>query len=375
MWRTIIWGLLLGLIPHLGYSQIECSNKLLKEMVEQLSNSVQLNKGVASEYMLPSLCKGKPVVVEYDEKGVITHVGVKFFKREVMAQHYTPVFHFIERYFLELLMLPSNEDRKVKMRMDRVHIVTDKFSMTDLRKGLLDIVAAVSHDFSVYVTCNNNRYSASCMVGNELLAKIDFPVRYELITGNTKLEAESSVYHSLMLYQIQPYASPDEIDMYAYKDSLFCANEDYYVTEDIVSTSYYQKRGQAYIPLFSSDYLKESVCNLFNTDYGWNIEVEVTQSLYGGKKLTYTLPLGKLMDYLQEQGCLLYTGIRKYDKSTIEGVAMAVNMELGYQHMLSFSFEKNLFESPSKHIVKVKMYSYIPIHNVSSLFGENFKRK
>ena len=81
------------------------------------------------------------------------------------------------------------------------------------------------------------------------------------------------------------------------------------------------------------------------------------------------------MDFLHEKGCMLYTGLRKYDKSTIEGVAMAVNMELGYQHMLSFSFDKDLLKEPSKHQIKVKMYSYIPVHNVSSLFGENIKRK
>ena len=368
-------GFLLCLIPHLSFSQIECSNKLLKEMVEQLPSSVQLKKGVSSEYMLPSICKGKPVVVEYDDKGVINHVGVKFFNREVIAQHYTPIFHFIERYFLELLMLPSNEERSVKMRMDRVHITTDTFSMTNLKEGLLNIAAAVSHDFSVYVTCNNNRYSASCMVNNKLLANIDFPVRYELITGNTKLEAENSIYPSLMLYQARPYASPDEVDMYTYKDSLYCANEDFYGMEDIISTSYYQKKEQTYVPLFSADLLKESVYNLFNTDYGWNLDVEITQNLYGGKKLSYVVPLGKLIDFLHEKGCQLYTGVRKYDKSTIEGVAMAVNMELGYQHMLSFSFDKDVLEEPSKHVIKVKMYSYIPMHNVSSLFGENLKRK
>ena len=375
MKRIILLGFLLCFIPSLSFSQIECSNKLLKEMVEQLPGNVQLNKGVGSEYMLPSLCKGKPVVVEYNDKGMINHVGVKFFNREVIAQHYTPIFHFIERYFLELLLVPSNEERKVKMRMDRVHITTDAFPMTNLKEGLLNIIASVSHDFSVYMTCNNNRYSASCMVNNQLLAKIDFPVRHELITGYTKLEAENSVYPSLMSYQVRPYASPDEVDMYAYKDSLYCSNEDFYVTEDIVSTSYYQKKEQGYVPLFSPDMLKESVYNLFNTDYDWKVEVEVTQHLYGGKKLSYVVPLAKLMDFLHEKGCMLYTGLRKYDKSTIEGVAMAVNMELGYQHMLSFSFDKNLLKEPSKHQIKVKMYSYIPMHNVSSLFGENIKRK
>ena len=371
MKRTFLISILFCFCFHTGFSQVACSNKLLKEIAEQLPD-VQFEKLTSGEYMLPSICKEKPIVVEYND-GKINHIGIKFFNREVIAQHSTPIFYFIERYFLELLLLPSNEEIKTKMHMDRVHITTDAFPMTNFRKGLQDIITAVSHDFSTYVTCNNNRYSASCLVGNKLLVKIDFPVRYELITGNTKLEAESSIYPALLIYQTSPYASPDEVDMYVYKDSLFCANEDFYVTEDIVSTSFYQKKDKGFLPLFSSNQLEESIYNLFNTDYNWGVDVEVTQNLYGGKKLSYILPLEKLTNFLRHSGCLMYTGIRKYDKTTIEGVAMAVNMELGYQHMMSFSFEKGLFDEPTNYKIKVKMYSYIPIHNVASLFGEKIK--
>ena len=72
--------------------------------------------------------------------------------------------------------------------------------------------------------------------------------------------------------------------------------------------------------------------------------------------------------FFKSKNCALYTGVRKYDKSVIEGVMMAVNMELGYQHILMFSLDKTLFDNPENQQVKVQMYSYVPIHNVSSLF-------
>ena len=46
---------------------------------------------------------------------------------------------------------------------------------------------------------------------------------------------------------------------------------------------------------------------------------------------------------------------------------MAVNMELGYQHIMMFTFNKSLFDKPAGQQIKIKMYSYVPIHNVSSL--------
>ena len=85
--------------------------------------------------------------------------------------------------------------------------------------------------------------------------------------------------------------------------------------------------------------------------------------------------MSKLVRYLSQQNCLVYTGIQKYDKSMIGGSLMAVNMELGYQHLLMFSFSKDLIDRPKEHTIKIKMYSFIPIHNISSLFGDKSKIK
>ena len=71
----------------------------------------------------------------------------------------------------------------------------------------------------------------------------------------------------------------------------------------------------------------------------------------------------------QQENCSLYTAIRKVSKSTIEGVVMAINSDMGYQHMFLFSFPRELFHQPDEHEIIMKMYAYIPIHNVSSLIN------
>ena len=156
--------------------------------------------------------------------------------------------------------------------------------------------------------------------------------------------------------------------MSTYKDGMYSANnEEYYVTEDIISTTYYNKVGEEYVPVFSPDLLKESVYNLFNTGYDWGVEASIEQNLYGNKKNTFDISLAQLANFFKSKNCSLYTGVRKYDKSKIEGVMMAVNMELGYQHIMMFTFNKSLFDKPTGQQIKIKMYSYVPIHNVSSL--------
>ena len=363
---AVLFAICFSILSIEASAQVKCANKLLAELVGQLPD-IGLDGGFQGEVVVPSVSKTKPLIVLRNNQGVITHVGVKFFNRDVINRHPSPVYQFIERYFLELLLLPAQEDIDTKLRMEHVNITSDVYPKASVKKNLQSIVTAVPQDFSVYITSNNNRYSASCMNGNKLVAKISFPVRYELITGFTKLEAENSVYPELMMSGKQNYESLTGDYMAAYKDNMFCANEDYYVTEDIISTTYYNKENEEYVPVFSPDYLKESVYNLFNTGYDWGVEAEVEQNLYGNKKNHFTISLSQLANFLKSKNCSLYTGVRKYDKTNIEGVMMAVNMELGYQHIMMFTLEKNLIEKQKGGTVKIKMYSYVPIHNVSSV--------
>ena len=351
-----------------------CSNKLLSDIVQQLVDTYKVDMA-GSEMMIPSLCSFKPLIVEKDYRGVITHAGVKLFNRKFIERYPSSLYRFVERYFLELLLMPSEHEIYAKLRMERVRITSDMCSMTSIRQGLLDIIAAFISEPSFCIICNNNRYVVSCMVDNKLLVELNFPVRYELISGFTKLEAENSIYMSLMAYEKSKYVPYKENELFFYNDSVLCGNEDYYLAEEIVSTSYYRKDKDVMIPIFSTSLLIESVRNLFNSLYDWGIETEITQNLYGGKMISYNVSLAKVMNFYTSQGCKIHTGINKCGKSKIEGALIAVNMELGYQHLLNFSFHKDLFVEPEKHLVKMKVYSYIPIHNVSSMFDEKRTKK
>ena len=348
------------------YSQSRCTNKLLTEIAGQLSDMTSTNEFIG-EMVILSISKDKPIVFQRNSEGVIDHIGIKFFHREVIQKHPSPIYYFIERYFLELLLLPTQEEINTKLRMERVSINSEIFSMIDMKKGLRDIVSAVSDDLSIYITCTNNRCTASCLKDNKVIARIHFPIRYELITGYTKIEAESSIYPALLNFKPNEYQFLSESYMSVFKEGIYSANDEYFVTENIVSTSYYQKKEDLYVPVYDSSLAELSVYNLFNTNYDWDVEACVEQNMYGGKKMTYSVPLVQLTTFLKSQNCNLYTGIQEIDKNQIKGVLMAVNMELGYQHIMRFSMNKDILKMPEQNSVKIKMYSYVPIHNVSSL--------
>ena len=368
MTKLFLLAIFMCIVPIELLAQVKCANKVLAEIVEKLPD-IRLDEGFTGEVMIPTVSDSKPVIVERNNDGVINHIGIKFFDRDIIQKHPSRIYSFIERYFLELLLLPTQDEIAMKLKMEHVNISSEIVSIDAIKKGIQDIVGVIPNSFSVYITCNNNQYTASCINDNKLYAKIKFPVRYELITGLSKLEAENSVYGDLLMHTKKDYKPLTDADMSEYKDNMFCANEDYYVTEDIISNSYYNKVNGSYVPIHSSEYLEESVYSLFNTGFDWGIVVDVEQNMYGDKKKSFSLPLSHLTQFIMDNGCTLYTGIRKFDKTIIEGFVMGVNMELGYQHIMMFSFNKDLLNDSKNHKVKIKMYSYVPIHNVSSILN------
>lgn len=348
------------LVPLPLFSQEKASNRLLQDIVEQLPESIM---------------SSNIIVIDRDKKGIIEHVGIKLFNREIMAKHSSPLYHFVERYLLELLLQPNNEQIKTKLKMDRVVISSGMIQLSDYKKGIKQIAESFSSDCSIHITSNTKRYSLLCITGNNVLLKMSFPVRHELITGLNKLEAESSMYMSLLSHRMEktPSLTMDEVSNY--QDSLYSYNDDFFAMENFISTSYYKEEKGRLKPLFSKRYMPESIYNLFNALHDWGVNVEITQNMYGGKKQTYTLPLYRLLHFLQKQNCLVYSGIKKIEGSMIEGTVLAVNMELGYQHLLSYKVSKNVFDRPKDTLINLKIYSYIPIHNVASLFFDDNKKE
>lgn len=346
-------------------------NALLSELALRLS-SFHVTADSPGEYWVTEVCAGRPIVIHRDRNQKIDHIGVKLFNRAIVEKHPSPIYYFVERYLLEILLLDDEEDIKGKLKRERVTISSELYELLSYKQGVRNILGDASLGTSVYVTCNNNRYLMSCIKDKNIVLSLEFPVCYELITGNTKLEAENSLYPSLLFYKPDKHFMADvPKDLVVPHGNMLTCNDDYYATEQMISTSYYRKQKNDTLVVFASDYIMESTYNLFNAYVDQSVNVEITQSLYGNKSNTFTYSLPVFMHFLRSQGCGVYTAIQTMDDDRISGAVMAVNMELGYQHLMLFTFDRTLFEHPDKKVVKVKMYSYIPIHNVSSLFYEN----
>ncbi len=340
-------------------------------MAGQLSTNYGVTIDQAGEYPVKKLSSSKPVYARRSPNGQIDHIGIRLFDRQMMEKQGSPIFLFVERYLLELMLADSDAAVQERLRMEHVKLSSDLPMSGSYNKALRPLVDAFSDQLSLYLSQTGNRYILSCRNGQQTVLSLEFPTRYELIAGFTKLEAENSIYQEIIMHKPAPSAEVSASLLSEKNPGVYTANEDYYMMEDIVSTRYYEKTGDSYRPIFASNKLVESICNLFNSDIDYGAMAEVNQSLYGNKNHTYKLPLRQLTSFLQAQKCTLYTTIQRIEKDKIYGAVMAINQELGYQHLLTFTLEKAIIPQIKNQQISIKMFSYVPIHNLSSIIEGN----
>lgn len=353
-------------------SPSEKGYQYIRELAIEVATRLHRSEVGPGEYYLTDVCPDRPVVVLADADRRIRHIGFRLFSDFVLSQHPSPVYRFVERYLLELLLQKNNSEVQAKLQRERVSLTSECYSLTDYRSAIRRIVADFSDDLSLYVSTRDHYYQLSCRKGGQLLLAVRFPVRYELLTGCSKLEAEQSVYPSFLNYLSHPQAPAVSrpLVLSSYKQGLFSANEDSYGMPEIQSSAYYQASAQDTALVFSQEYELESACNLFNAGID-GVEMQVRQKLYGDKTNTFVSSIKVFMDFLRSQGCTVYTTVQEVGKEQIKGAVLAVNPEYGYQHLLLFRFDRRLFAAPRKERVTADMYCYIPIHNVKSLFDEH----
>lgn len=381
MRRVCMLLLLLSTLFAFGQTAQESarySNKHLFELGVKLEKQgVPLGK--AGEYQMVSVSLNKKVYASANDKGVINQIGFSLFQSVLKQGDGQLAFfsRFVERYILELVLL-DEQAMKRKLWEDRVKISMNSSTAGNLLGSLKQFVNKYTSQIEVNFATQFNFASVQFKSGKLELLRMVFPISYELLTGYTKMESENRFSEVLSDY-VCPPSGLSEDGLSVYKDNILIRKGETFNSESILSTSYYvsdnlsgKRRLQ---PLFDSAYMPESVYTLFNGEPVRNdVSVAVTQSLYGNKKKNFTCPLSQLIGYMRSKGCNIYTGISKADAEGIEGVVVANNEQLGYQHIMTFRADAFLFTDPSGSSINATLYSYIPIHNMKSFYSENLER-
>lgn len=349
-----------------------CSNKRIAEILSQLS-VYSLEFTTAGEYSLESVCPGKTIVVTKDRFGVIDHIGVKLFDRQVMRENPSPVYLFVERYLLWVLLTKDNNAIRDRLNEEKVRFKFESSEGGDICRNLKLCLALIRPEQSMIITTDNSKYSVSWVKDRSNVLSVSFPIQYELIWGINKKEAEGQFYDELQNFKPDNSKSSTLIpaSMIMINDSCYRSDGDFYGLEQITSYQYYRKKPDGtYVLIFDKFNPAESATNLFTAKVTQSVRTDITQRLYGGRKEVYSVSLAHLKDYCNSNGCEVYVGVEKQEANHIFGSVMMVNRSLGYNHILYFDVDLRTFSYPDRFPVKIQLYSYVPMHNVGNLFDD-----
>ena len=272
------------------------------------------------------------------------HIGIYLFSEETRQTGKTPIFDFLERYFLQLKYPPQHKSMSNMTRDDLFTFLAGSLETVD------DLL--VTDDFGY--SYDDHRYQATWQRNGNILLSVAFPVEYELISGENKIEAEDNLQADISKTTVAVPSDKPKV------------KSDHYLSEHITNRIYLAE-GEL---IASARHPIESCANMMlSLQAKGDYTVSITQLSYGFKKTTFEVPLRQWIAFCQNQGCKLFFGPEKLtDNGDVEGVVIAVNKAENYNHVLTVTIPSD-FLDVGKGTIQARLYPYIPTHNVLNMFA------
>lgn len=312
----------------------------------------------------------KSLIINYNNKHEIKHLGISLFSPETKEIINLPVCNFIERMMLELALQKSTKDVEARLQQNRINlrkngVEFNRGYFTSLNSTLDDMQNPVK--FSIH---KDSCYTVYWKYGSNDLLSMSFPVSRELIFGTDKKESDQITEESFL--QNDCYAASEEILTVNASDLLQQDNSDLYVrkgsiylTNKINSDTYYQRSGSKYQLVFNPEYPAESLANILTTKQGKSLVLKITHRMYGGFTPEFNIPLSRFL-------CLFNTGFSTYcifnrqDLNKVQVSAVLHNNDFGYIHLLRIkTTARQLFMD--NDTLTANFYTNIPQHNLKNL--------
>lgn len=312
--------------------------------LERLANELTLDvQSLPEGYSHPVSNLHRLTVRVYDN--IIQHIGLQLFSENIRDANDTPIFDFLERYFLQMYYPPQEKSAFLMARDDQFNFVIG--SIHDVEK------LRTSDDFSY--NRDQYQYVATWSHEGQVLLSVSFPVEYELISGENKIEAENNIKSDIQQTPIAESPASQQAKDFST-----------YISKDF-SNRLYTTNGRL---IASTKHPAETAANIMlDTKAAIGYNLNITQVSYGLKKTTFSAPLQQWIAFCKNHGCELYFGVENMSSNgDVDAVVLAVNEAENYNHILTVHIP---IESIARKqlTIEAQLYPYIPTHNVLNMFA------
>lgn len=223
-------------------------------------------------------------------------------------------------------------------------------------KGNLSSIGEIRPTDDFAFNNDNHRYTATWNREGQVLLSVSFPVEYELISGENKIEAEDNLLSDIKKARVS-HRSPLTTH----------PSESTYINGCFSNRLYYQQ-GKL---ISSSNHPAETLANMMlSCQARGQYDINVTQISYGFQKKIFQVPLRQWIAFCQNSGCQLYFGVEDInEQGDISAVVLAVNQAENYNHVLTISTNTEVIDA-RKGVIETRLYPYVPAHNVLNMFAD-----
>lgn len=360
-----------------GLSVFGQSPRYASHGLQQLAASLEAASGQRCDRPQTFAWEEDRVSVTTDSLGRIDHIGWEIFPEHIRQENPSPVYRFVERYLLELYVQRELPAPRQRLREDKVTLRFPGHEDEPLTANIERRLPRFDAETSLLVLTDNNSYSVSVYRHGEQQFFMRFPIRYELLWGMNKKEAEGNLYPDLLLFKApapspcQPLPAEETAMLEPMEEGCYRLPGDIYWIEDMNSTLTYVRTSEGeYRPVCDSRLPEASARNLFLLDCGKGVNASVKQRLYNRRTLEFETSLHRLLSFCRAEGCRPYVGIETVSQTEVTGTVVLHNPSYGYCHQLFFRLPLSLLSTPANGLLQLELYAYVPTHNIENLFFE-----
>lgn len=331
------------------HAEIIDNNKILSFVNEQANNVSDCDTiVVCDDYNIH--------IVKQNDK--VSHVGLNLFNDDVKKSMGEEILNRLES---ELLKLSFAND----IETGSARIVSGKI------EDFKNISPETSHSIT---NLNSRELLVEWETENGSL-QVSMPLSYQTIKSGSRSDIEASFIENVKtcdknrnavidLQKAEPYGDDKYIiPGYSYQNKDITRNV-YLTTDSVVS------------PIWDSGLPLESIANMFicPNDIYKDIELNVTVIKHEyGEKESLTVSLDRFLAYCEEEGCVPFWGVEKFQDGKIEGALFLYNQNQGYDHVLKIDcIPQEVIEGRGSVTARASLF--VPTNNVNNLFQPYIKK-
>lgn len=313
--------------------------------LQRLASTLNIDASSLPDGFSHPTAKGLHLTVRVEEN-TVEHIGLLLFSDDIRSVGNSPIFDFLERYFLLLKYPPSVKTANLMMRDDQFQFLNGSLNtIDDLRP-----TDGFSYNY------DKHRYTATWNRDGQTLLSVSFPVEYELISGENKIEAEENLQRAVRKAVVRKQQDNRQQND-TYLD--FFSNRLYFVGGQLIADRLHPAETAANMML--------------STNTPGNYSLNITQISYGFKRKVFDVPLRQWIAFCQNNGCELYYGVENVEASdNVRSVVLAVNESENYNHVLTVTIPADIIDH-QQGTLEARLYPYVPMHNVKNLFATYHK--